>query len=65
VFGSLLSGHLHKTSDLDPAVWGLPEKKYFKAVSRLLSLSDFAVNLVEAQYAKSEILAGITQGTEL
>lgn len=65
VFGSLLSENFHETSDLDLAVWRLPEKSYFKAVARLLSLSNFEVDLVEVQYASSEILAAIAQGTEL
>lgn len=64
-FGSLLSENFHETSDLDLAVWGLPEKGYFKAVARLLSLSDFEVDLVEVQYASPEILEAIAQGTEL
>lgn len=65
VFGSLLSENFHETSDIDLAVWGLPEKSYFKAVSRLLSLSDFEFDLVEVQYATPEILTAIAQGTEL
>jgi uncharacterized protein len=65
IFGSLLSQQFHETSDLDLAVWGLPERLYFKAVARLLSLSDFEVDLVEVQYASPEILAAIAQGTEL
>lgn len=65
VFGSLLSGNFHETSDIDLAVWGLPEKAYFQAVARLLSLSDFEVDLVEAQYASPEILAAIVHGIEL
>jgi uncharacterized protein len=63
-FGSLLET-FHETSDIDLAVWGLPEKSYFKAVARLLSLSDFDFDLVEAQYASPEILTAIAQGTEL
>jgi len=65
LFGSLLSEHFHETSDLDLAVWGLLERFYFKAVARLLSLSDFEIDLVEAQYADPEILAAIAQGEEL
>jgi len=65
VFGSLLSENFHETSDLDLAVWGLPEKSYFKAVAKLLSLSEFEIDLVEVQYASPEILAAIAQGTEL
>jgi uncharacterized protein len=63
-FGSLLEV-FHETSDIDLAVWGLPEKSYFKAVARLLSLSDFDFDLVEVQYASPEILTAIAQGTEL
>ena len=65
VFGSLLGESFHETSDLDLAVWGLPEKSYFKAVSRLVALSAFAVDLVEVQYAKPELLAAIAQGLKL
>jgi uncharacterized protein len=64
-FGSLLGETFHETSDIDLAVWGLPEKLYFKAVARLLSLSDFDFDLVEAQYASPEIVMAIAQGTEL
>lgn len=65
VFGSLLGESFHETSDIDLAVWELPEKSYFKAVSQLLALSDFEVDLVEVQYASPEILTAIAQGLEL
>ena len=65
VFGSLLNDRFHEGSDIDLAVWELPEKTYFKAVSRLLSLSDFAVDLVEIQYARPELLSAIAQGLSL
>jgi len=65
LFGSLLSDTFHETSDIDLAVWELPEKSYFKAVGRLLSLSEFEFDLVEVQYASPEILAAIAQGREL
>jgi uncharacterized protein len=65
VFGSLLREDFHETSDIDLAVWGLPEKLYFKAVGRLLSLSAFDFDLVEIQFASPEILAAIAQGKEL
>lgn len=64
LFGSLLSDRFHETSDLDLAVWNLPEASYFKAVSRLLALSAFAVDLVEVQYAPPEMLEAIAQGIE-
>ncbi|NJK51727.1 MAG: nucleotidyltransferase domain-containing protein [Leptolyngbyaceae cyanobacterium SU_3_3] len=65
LFGSLLGETFHETSDIDLAVWGLPEKFYFKAVARLLALSKFEFDLVEVQYASPEILAAIAQGREL
>ncbi|NJN89606.1 MAG: nucleotidyltransferase domain-containing protein [Leptolyngbyaceae cyanobacterium SL_5_14] len=65
LFGSLLNDHFHETSDLDLAVWELPENAYFKAIARLLSLSDFGVDLVEVQRADPEILEAIVQGIEL
>jgi uncharacterized protein len=65
MFGSLLGDNFHESSDIDLAVWGLPEQFYFKAVAQILSLSDFEFDLVEVQYASPEILAAIAQGTEL
>ncbi len=65
LFGSLLGQTFHETSDIDLAVWGLPEKVYFKAVAMLLSLSEFEFDLVEAQYATPAILAAIAQGRDL
>jgi len=65
LFGSLSGPHFHETSDLDLSIWDLPEKTYFKAVARLLSLSDFDIDLVEVQYASPEMLAAIAQGIEL
>ncbi|MCW6035549.1 nucleotidyltransferase domain-containing protein [Spirulina subsalsa FACHB-351] len=65
LFGSLLSPTFHENSDIDLAVWNLPEKSYFKAVSKLLGLSEFEIDLVEVQSARPEILAAILQGQEL
>ncbi len=65
LFGSLLRDDFHETSDIDLAVVGLPERQYFKAVARLISLSEFALDLVETQHANPEITFAITQGIEL
>jgi uncharacterized protein len=65
VFGSLIHQTFHETSDIDLAVWGLPERCYFQAVGRLLALSHFAMDLVEVQFASPEILAAIEQGQDL
>jgi len=48
VFGSLTNRDLfHLRSDIDLAVWGLPDKKYLRALGLLLDLSpEFSVDLV-------------------
>lgn len=67
LFGSLLNyEEMNKDSDIDLAVWNLPEKEYFNAVGFLLEISeDFSIDLVEAEKAKSYILDAINQGLEL
>ncbi len=65
VFGSLLDQAFHETSDIDLAVWGLLEANYCDAVGKLLTLSQFSVDLVEVQYASPELLVAIQQGKEL
>ena len=67
LFGSLLDHQqMSWRSDIDLAVWGLPEKDYFKAVGVLLDIAeDFSLDLMEAQHAKSYILPAISQGIEL
>jgi len=67
LFGSLLDHQqMSWRSDIDLAVWGLPEKDYFKAVGVLLDIAeDFSLDLMEVQHAKSYILPAISQGIEL
>ncbi|MDJ0503328.1 MAG: nucleotidyltransferase domain-containing protein [Nostocales cyanobacterium LE14-WE4] len=67
LFGSLLDHQqMSWRSDIDLAVWGLPEKDYFKAVGVLLDIAeDFSLDLMEAQHAKPYILPAISQGIEL
>jgi predicted nucleotidyltransferase len=67
LFGSLLDHQqMSWRSDIDLAVWGLPEKDYFKAVGVLLDIAeDFSLDLIEAQHARSYILPAISQGIEL
>jgi predicted nucleotidyltransferase len=67
LFGSLLN-HEKMTphSDIDLAVWDLPEKDYFKAVGFLLEITDdFSIDLVEIQNVRPYILSAIYQGIEL
>lgn len=61
VFGSLTrKGFFHPRSDVDLAVWGLDERMYYRAVSRLLSLDpEISVDLVEAERARPALRAAI------
>jgi predicted nucleotidyltransferase len=67
LFGSLLNYEkMTPHSDIDLAVWGLPEKDYFKAVGFLLEIADnFSIDLVEIQNVRPYILSAIDQGVEL
>jgi predicted nucleotidyltransferase len=61
-FGSVLRAGFHKSSDLDLAVWGLPESCYFNAIARL---DGFTIDLVEIQSALPHIVDAIADGMEL
>ncbi len=68
VFGSLLHKELfHWNSDIDLAVWGIDEKQYFRAVSRVLDLdSEISADLVMADDAKPSLYQRIeTEGIEI
>jgi predicted nucleotidyltransferase len=69
VFGSLTRGpgHFYARSDVDLAVWGLNERLYFRAMGTLLELAgDIEIDLVEAEFARSEIQNAIGKdGVEL
>ena len=65
LFGSVLGREFHESSDLDLAVWGLPESLYFKAIARLEGLDGFVIDLVEAQHALPHIADAIKEGIEL
>ena len=65
LFGSVLGKGFHEASDLDLAVWGLPESLYLKAIARLDGLDGFAIDLVEAQHAPPHIADAIRDGMEL
>lgn len=62
-FGSLLSAkRFHQHSDVDLAVWGVDEKLFYRAVSRLLDLDDdISVDLVEAEFASPALQTIIEQ----
>ncbi|HEY9881058.1 MAG TPA: nucleotidyltransferase domain-containing protein [Leptolyngbyaceae cyanobacterium] len=65
LFGSALAGPWHEQSDIDLAVWDLPEKDYLAAVVRLLDLSEFSIDLVNAETASDYLQSAITQGQPL
>lgn len=67
-FGSLVHNNLfHPRSDVDLAVWGLPERDYYRTVSRLLDLDPaFEIDLVRAEEAPASLLDRIArEGVEL
>ena len=61
VFGSVLSPQrFHAHSDVDLAVWGLPESTYYQAVGRLQSLDvEIAVDVIAFELAPSVLQAAI------
>lgn len=66
LFGSMLDlERMWWNSDIDLAVWGLPEKDFFKAGAAIEWGHDFSIDLVEIQHARPHILKAIEQGIEL
>ncbi|MCM1983013.1 nucleotidyltransferase domain-containing protein [Lyngbya confervoides] len=63
LFGSLLNPHsLRRHSDIDLAVWGLPDSQYYQAVNDLSSLSsDFLFDLVQFESAQPSLQQTIVQ----
>ena len=67
LFGSMLDPErMWWGSDIDLAVWGLPEGDYFTAVGKVQDVDpNFSVDVVEIQHARPHILEGVQQGIEL
>lgn len=63
LFGSLLNPHsLRRDSDIDIAVWGLPDRQYYQAVNDLSSLSsDFLFDVVQFESAQPSLQRVILQ----
>jgi predicted nucleotidyltransferase len=61
LFGSLVRSELfHIRSDIDLAVWGLDERHYYRAVSRLLALDPaFEIDLLMGEEIPASLLAVI------
>ncbi|MDR1113986.1 MAG: nucleotidyltransferase domain-containing protein [Candidatus Margulisbacteria bacterium] len=47
LFGSLVTGRLHKYSDIDIGISGLPERKFFKVYAKLDDCLTKKVDLVD------------------
>jgi predicted nucleotidyltransferase len=58
VFGSVcFPERFHERSDVDLAVWGIPEQNFYRAVSRLLDIDPtISVDLIEGEYASPNLL---------
>lgn len=62
LFGSMLDvKRVHSRSDIDLAVEGLKNAEYLKAVTQLMDLSDFSVDLVQLEYASPSLRTKIAQ----
>lgn len=51
LFGSVADGTVHARSDIDLAVEGLPEDRYFETLAALLQAAPTGVDLVELERA--------------
>ena len=47
LFGSLTTGNVHERSDIDLAVRGCPDNRFFRALGQLLRELDYPVDLVD------------------
>ena len=65
LFESMLQPKIHEGSDIDLALWNLSRSDYFQAVGKLQGVSEFAINLIEAENAPDYIIEAIAQGIEL
>lgn len=66
LFGSMLNPEqMWWGSDIDLAVWGLPEEDFLKAGAAIERKHNFSIDLVEIQHARPHILNAIEQGVEL
>ena len=66
LFGSMLNAQeVFPRSDIDLAVWDLPESDLFRAGAAIERGHEFDVDLVEVQKAKPHIVKAIEKGIEL
>ncbi|MBD3315314.1 MAG: hypothetical protein GF344_05970 [Chitinivibrionales bacterium] len=66
LFGSTTIPHrFHEDSDIDLAVWGLAPEKYFAVLSDLERKSEYSIDLIPAEDARSSIQKKIETGEVL
>jgi predicted nucleotidyltransferase len=68
LFGSLLQpDRFYERSDVDLAVRGLDESRYYRALARLLDIEpEIAVDLIELEFASERMLDNIlSEGVEI
>jgi predicted nucleotidyltransferase len=67
LFGSVARGDIHKRSDIDLAVWGIPPKDFYRAVAFASGYSrDWKVDLVDAEDCRESVRRSILEeGVEL
>ncbi len=66
LFGSMVLGNIREESDIDLAVWGLPQRQYFKAWAAVNDIRrDFPVDLIDINDASEILLEHIENGWEL
>lgn len=49
IFGSLVNGNFNEESDIDFAVTGLPDKKYFKVMGKLMLALENPFDLIDLE----------------
>lgn len=66
VFGSVrFPERFHERSNVDLAVWGIRERDFYRAVSRLLDIDPtISVDLIEGEYASPGLLQEIEREGE-
>jgi predicted nucleotidyltransferase len=62
IFGSLVNGNIHERSDIDFAVNGLPENKYFKVMGKMMMELDNPFDLIDLDEKNNPFVHAISKG---
>lgn len=62
LFGSLVSGNFHENSDIDLAVNGLPENRYFKVMGRMMLELEIPFDLIDLDEKDNSFTHAISKG---